>query len=538
MGLDVRLSISLTKLIWRKKSTLLGLLIVTLALGVFVRFNYQQFLYLQAQNISHLSVFNEIILPFAGLTVVCQLAVSLLVSVQLIPGFFASGQFSLLQQANLHPLRLLFSYLSAVLVFSLSPLIIFSVICSVLLSVSEIDLARLCITLAGLFIINLIVTQIILAVCINAKGMLLAIIQSISMMLIIVFAESGLSFLMLNEFSGLNWSGVFLPFLAIREGLFVYADWTSYLGWLVLSSSCSYFIICRQYKKMKRRAVAYISIGILVIFGSGFVSGYSDLTQSQRSSLSNAIKTKLSQNEQPLFVTAIINSQTNREEIMRGFKIIQSAFPSSELEFKSRQSLGPKIKHSGEYVEFNLGKLHQSVAYPFAEDVKSVFEAALHQMLLRKQQWITFIEGHGEASPLGKKSSDLAGFYQALTSMGWPVAVQNLTAMPVISDNTGLVVIASSKQSWTFKEQQIILSYLNNGGNLLLLTDPDSQVPEGVESFIGISHYDGTLVDWNGYQNGTPHPAVVRIIRDPLLVSIMIYFPRRFTAVISCCFKA
>jgi len=56
------------RLLLRRKSSLLGLLATTVCLGIFTRLGYQQFLYLQAQNISDLSVFNEVILPLAGLT--------------------------------------------------------------------------------------------------------------------------------------------------------------------------------------------------------------------------------------------------------------------------------------------------------------------------------------------------------------------------------------------------------------------------------------------------------------------------------------
>jgi hypothetical protein len=497
------------RLIWRKKSSFIGLLLVTLILGLFSRLSYQQFLFLQAQNISNLSVFNEILVPLAGLTVICQLLISLLVSVQLVPSFFASGQFSLLQQANLHPLKLLSSYISSVIFYALWPLFVFLMICLVLASVSDIDMGRLGITVFGLFIINLVVSLVVLAVNISAKKTLLAFIQSVLVLAIIIVTEASLSFVTISNSSGFSWSGVFLPLLSIREGLFVYADWFSYLGWLLLSFSCCYLVICRQYKSLRLNAIVFILIGFIIILASSWGSGQFDFSQNKRSSLTKSIKAKLSKIPQNLVVTAVIDEQTNREEVVRGFKIIQADFPSSQLQFKSRQSMGPKLKHSGEYVEFSLAGLNQSVAYPFVQDVKTVFEAALHQMLIRKQQWITFIEGHGEASPFGKRSSDLSDFYQVLMSMGWPVAVQDLSTTPLISDNTGLVIIAASKQEWTFKEQQAMLSYLNKGGALLLLLDPNSKIPEKINSFIEISYYNGTLVDWVGYQSGTPHPAVV-----------------------------
>lgn len=510
-GIQKYLAFSFYKLIWRRKSSLLGLLAVTCSLGIFARLGYQQFLYLQAQNISGLSVFNEMIVPLAGLTIACQMLMSLLVSVQLSPGFHASNQANILQQAGIKPGKLLLAFIFPVFSFGLWPLINFLLICFVLALYSDIELSRLGLTSSGLFLINGIVSLIILMVCLRANRILLAIIQSVLAIAALLVIEASFSFFSSGASSTFVWSGIFHPFLGLREGLLVYADMLGYLGWLLLSTGFCLLIINRNLHRTSRKAQILTLLGGIILMSSGFIPGQLDITNSQRSSLSQALKNKLTLIKDELQITAIIDEQTSREEILRGFQIIQKTFPASTIEFQSRQSLGPELKHAGEYIQFKLGKLQQAVAYPFIQEVKVVFESAINQMLIRKQQWITFIEGHGEASLFAKKSSDLGAFYRSLTAMGWPVAALNLTSMPMISDNTGLLVIASSKQQWLSGEVELVLDYLNKGGNLLLLADPDSFVPEAIESFVGITRLAGTLIDWNGYQSGTPHPAVVII---------------------------
>jgi len=127
----------------------------------------------------------------------------------------------------------------------------------------------------------------------------------------------------------------------------------------------------------------------------------------------------------------------------------------------------------------------------------------------RSQKWVTFIEGHGEVSPLQKGNRDLSHFYQQLKAEHWSVAVQNLSNQPIIADNTQLVVLAAGQKKWLSSEIKILLDYLKQGGNLLLLREEKDNLPAAIEQFIGIEKLPGTLIDWRGYQSGTPHPAVL-----------------------------
>ena len=503
---------SLLYLTWRRKSTLLGLILVTCGLGIFARLGYQQFIYLQAQNISGLSVFNEILLPLAGLVIACQLAMSLLASVKLMPSIRVSGQGSLLAQASISHIKILLAIIFCVLSFAFWPLLNFIMIGLLLAVYSDIDLLRLTLTVFGLLLINWTLSLVIIAICLRASSTLLAIIQSILVISILLTVEASMG-LMTNDNGNaiFVWQGVLKPFINLREGVLVYADIVSYAGWLIILVSLCHLMVNLSWRQIDILTKLSLSFGLVIVFASGYVPGQLDLTFNKRSSLTQSLKEKLEKIDGELLITAVINDQTSRSEVLRGYNIIKRVRPNSEIDFRSRQSLGPELKHAGEYIQFKIGELQQAIAYPFEQDVKQVFESAILQMLKRKQQWIIFIEGHEEASPFAQKSSDLGEFYQALKSAGWPIAAQNLTQMPVISDNTGLLVIASSKQPWLAGEINIVLDYLNRGGHLLLLADPNSFVAEAIETFIGITRLPGTLVDWNGYQSGTPHPAVVII---------------------------
>ncbi|WP_444995745.1 Gldg family protein [Aliikangiella sp. IMCC44359] len=491
----------------RRPTTLLGVLATALSLGLFAKLGYQQFLYLQAQNISLLSVFNEVIIPLAGLTLVGQFLMSILASVQLIPSIKVSGQASLLDLSSLNSFQLLSAVLKPITLLSLWPLLYFCLIVFVLMMHTQLDLIRLSILTVNMLVIGLCINFWVLACCLLVSRPLIASMLSAFSILAVISFEMSLRF----WWSDSPWHGLFLPYFSLREGLIRFADIAVYLGWIIFGF-CSCYLFISRYKVNDSKAIKLgASIGIVFILLAKYFPGQVDLSRDLRSSISQSTIEKLLAQNDVLHVTAVINDETSREEVLRGFQIIQQVSPKSELEFRSRQNLELTRQQTGEYIEFSLGKAQQFVAYPFAENVKSVFETAVTQLLNRKQQWITFIEGHGEASLFASKSSDLSELHLILKESGWPVAAQNLTKSPVISENTNLLVIPASKQQWLSAEIELVMGYLKGGGNLLLLLDPDSIIPEQIMSFTNIRRYPGTLVDWNGFQSGTPYPAVVII---------------------------
>ncbi len=496
-------------LVWRRTSFLLGMLTTAFVIGLFFKINYQQFIHIQSQNFSGLSVFSEMILPVAGLTLICQLLMLLLASVNLPVSFNAAGQGSILALASIKPGQRLMAMVKPVLLAGLWPLLIFCLILLLTMMHSSIDYHRLLTMLTGLFVISCVCSFICLSVSMLASSVLLAIVQMILCFGFILIVDNGLRVI----FPSVPWSGLFNPFLNLREGLILLSDLVSLTGWFIVSFTTCYWAVVRKSGNRFWKIKVLFFFGLIALLTAGLFPGQIDLTENKRNSLSQQIAEQLIKLGQPLKIKAVIYNETHRDQILYGFSLIREIYPDTELSFQSRQSLGPEFKHTGEFLQFEAGNLLQSVAYPFKQGVKYTFELALKEMLNRKQQWITFIEGHGEASPFSKTTSSLSLFYKALKNNGWSVAVQNLTQVPVISDNTKLLVIASGKKQWLPAETRLVLNYLKQGKNLLLMMDPDSFVPAAVEEYTGITKYSGTLVDWRGYESGTPHPAVV-IVHD------------------------
>ncbi|WP_185964360.1 Gldg family protein [Aliikangiella marina] len=496
---------NLTRLLWRSPSVIITLVAVLVAMGFFTRLSYQQFLFLQAQNLSSLSVFNEVIMPLAGLTLISQLLVGIIASVQLMPRLVQLGQSFLIYQAGIPPLQSYLILVFPIIIISFIPWLFFLLISIHIDFASQLDTLRLLVAAIGLISVGLVGVMVVVCCNFVASRVLTGLLLST------ILVATLLSFDSMNAllWSQSYWRGLLSPFYRFREGIVVVADLIALSGWLVFLFSLGFLLLHRRLTCNKNKPLSILFIGVFLVATAGLYQGQWDLTNDKRNSLDSILLTKLEQQDQPLVITAVINEETNRDEILRGFDVVKRFYDKSEISFRARQSLGPEFQYQGEYIQFQLGEMYQAIAYPLEYNVKASFEMAISQMLRRKSQWITFVEGHGEASPIAKNTSDLGELHNTIKMMGWPVAAQNLTTTPVISDNTGLLVIASSKQSWQKQEEDLVLDYLKNGGNLLLMVDPDSVMPPRLEETIGISRIPGTLVDWSGYQGGTPHPAIV-----------------------------
>ena len=137
---------------------------------------------------------------------------------------------------------------------------------------------------------------------------------------------------------------------------------------------------------------------------------------------------------------------------------------------------------------------------------------ALQRLLRTGERWIVFLEGHGERSPLGDANHDLSQWAQRLTSRGLKVQGINLGTNAVIPDNTSVLVIASPEVAFLPGETDLILRYLDRGGNLLWLAEPGSlQGLEDLAGALGLVLERGTIVDPATALFGIDHPAITPV---------------------------
>ncbi len=517
-----------------RKSLQIALLMVFLSIGIFSALSYQNFLFLQAQNISQLSVFNEIIKPLSGLVLFGQVFIIALVSSQLSPYLFSRGQQGLLVHSVRSDTSLVFINLVTVFIFGLIPFGYFCLILFAYIATSDIDIGLLLSTSMALLIGNLLFSLLIASVTLLTKKTLTGLIVAIMVTLTLL----GFDEFLRNQSSTISISIFLNFFIHLRDGLVIPAELFRAIVWSVFFFALS-ILSMQKLRYSNGRVgliVCLIAIGLLStnwLFLDRKTNDFNlqwDISRANLNSLEEDYALQIAKIDSPVIITAVIDDENNHDEIRQAFDVISQYHPDSKLEFSSRQALPNQSAMVDQFITVKINDQVQSIRYPFDRNAKDAISQVIIQLTTRGNQWITFIEGHGEASPFGKTSRDIGSFYQSLKELGWPVAMQNLSKQPMVSDNTKILVIAGSKKEWMLGELDALMGYLKKGGNLLLLREAEDNLPEELISYLGINRIGGTLIDWQGYQSGTPHPAILIVNQfadHPINTSItsLIAFP-------------
>lgn len=155
------------------------------------------------------------------------------------------------------------------------------------------------------------------------------------------------------------------------------------------------------------------------------------------------------------------------------------------------------------------------------ENLKSIGEQALTNALQRMmrsgERRILFLAGHGERKHDGQANHDLGQWGKALSEQGFRFDSINLGINAAIPQDAATLVIANPQVALLPGELQLIQNYLNNGGNLLWLSDPQEE--NGTQSLaeqLGLHFLPGTLVDPTGQMLGISHPAFVVVAEYPV----------------------
>lgn len=259
--------------------------------------------------------------------------------------------------------------------------------------------------------------------------------------------------------------------------------------------------------------ILLIAVVILLAQLSLKTDSYSDWTANSRHSLSSTTKDLLSQLDQDITIQAFI-SQNNEyrgalESILERYQrhtdklVIEYINP----DFSPELVRSLNIERQGEMV-ITLGEKQQHV-YDLSE--QSLTNAII-SVSRQQEQWLVFIEGHGERTPLNQANYNLATWGEQLKQKGIRFRGLNLVEHSQIPENTAAVVIASPEQAWLEGEIQLIKNYISQGGNLLWLAEPDSYHHlNSLAEQLGIEFVPGTVLDPNAETLGITDPQFVLI---------------------------
>lgn len=144
------------------------------------------------------------------------------------------------------------------------------------------------------------------------------------------------------------------------------------------------------------------------------------------------------------------------------------------------------------------------------------FSSALLRLSRTRERIVAFLEGAGERQPLGKANADLGQFVATLAERGVRAVPLPLANAGTVPGNTDLVVIAHPRIALPPAVTTELVDYIERGGALLWLTEPDEDVGLApLATLLGLHVLSGTAVDGSGQAFGLGDPSFVAMDHYP-----------------------
>ena len=97
----------------------------------------------------------------------------------------------------------------------------------------------------------------------------------------------------------------------------------------------------------------------------------------------------------------------------------------------------------------------------------------LQQMINPKTAKVYFLQGHSE-HPLSASKGAISKAIQGLIDKNFTISTLNLAERPQVPDDADVVIVAGPQKELLTGEVTALQNYLNRGGNLLLMIDPNT----------------------------------------------------------------
>ena len=251
------------------------------------------------------------------------------------------------------------------------------------------------------------------------------------------------------------------------------------------------------------------AMGLLMVLSQRHSRAW-DWTASARNTLSAASVQLLTRMPERIRVRAFVSADARlREGIRQLLARYQRAHPHVALEFvdpirepREAQRLG--VRQSGDLVIEYLDR---------RELVRGLTETSLTSALARlarnTTRWVAVSAGAGTRDLLGGERRDLGQFTQHLKSLGLqarPLALDTVAAVP---DNVDVLVLLGPRGAWPEQALARVAAYLERGGNLLWLADPDAPPADALATRLGVLPQPGLIVDPSSRLQGQAAPEFI-----------------------------
>ncbi len=301
-----------------------------------------------------------------------------------------------------------------------------------------------------------------------------------------------------NYWKYLFWLGPFLILMGLSAGA-VSGTWGSLpLGlvisgivlsglWLLFGAYSTNWWGRRSTQAGTNALVATLCVLVILGFLNFLAVRYQmrvDLTETGLYTLAPQSQQLVKNLSEPVKVWVFDREQNPQDrELLENYRRFGSQFSFEYVDPQARPGLAQQfgVKQFGEvYLEARgMRRLVQTVN-PQERLSEVQLTNKLEQILGDRTAKVYFLQGHGENAIAGQQG----GLSQAISALGnknFTTAPLNLLQQPVPKDAT-VVVVASPKRALFAQEVKALNDYLNRGGSLLLMIDPNTN--PGLDSLL------------------------------------------------------
>ena len=255
-----------------------------------------------------------------------------------------------------------------------------------------------------------------------------------------------------------------------------------------------------------KRLLATLRLAVLVILwlGAGAIvlklafesARFIDLSSAGRNTLDDTSRQVVASMDAAVEILVFVPERADlRRGISEFFARYQRAQPKLSLSFVDPAAQPQVAERHGA----NLGEIvfigpHGQERITELSDTEVI--NALARLLRAGERFVVFLNGNGERRISRDANHDVSVFAAALEQRGLRLREINPGATTAIPDNTAVLVLASPAVAYAPGDVDLITGYVERGGNLLWLRDPNQKADlSALSSRLGIASLPGSIVD-------------------------------------------
>ena len=275
-----------------------------------------------------------------------------------------------------------------------------------------------------------------------------------------------------------------------------------------------------KYQHRLQQIIFYILL-LVVIIGIAVLSNRysfeSDWTANQRHTLSSATNELLKALDSPVTIEVFISPghqyQAAAESLLKRYQQYSQQLKVTFIDPVTQPQRVRELNIQQQTEMVVSGQQGQQHVFDLSEQSLS---NAIIKVSRSNLPRLIFITGHGERDIVGDAAFDMAQWHNQLTITGFDVQTLTMaeSMQNVSPDDNVVLVIASSQQPWPESDIVQLEDYLQQGGNLLWLSEPETDIGlKAISEQLNLNFVPGTLIDPNAGKLGLEDPRFV-IVTD------------------------